>query len=616
MLTRLQRKSYLPQCLRRMRQVLQLLKLTLEEKKSLILSFVFTLFVAFFTYVFVNLVQPIIDEMLQLAPQASPEKTSLVAFVFKSLQVTKEQLMKLIPLLLVIVIFGKGLFTFLSSFFMKSIGHKVIKKLRDELFEHLVYQSSTFYDHKPTGELMSRLTNDVDKIQQAVSGSMGDLFQEVFILFALVIYIFITDWHLALASFVIAPLAVIPLAAFSRQLKKKGKLNQIKMSQIYNLLYESITGNKIVKAFTMEKFEIKKFFQATMSYFKTSLKLAWIGSLSSPFMEFLGGVVGAFILVVGTTRIAQGHISPGDFGSFVMAIFMMYTPIKRLSRANNVIQQGVACYERVQEILQNKPQIEDRLNAYPLPSIKGRVRFENVSFSYNETIHVLHNVDFEVMPNETVALVGLSGAGKTTIINLLSRFYDPSSGRIFIDGIDIREVTLSSLRSQIGLVTQELILFNDTARNNIAYGLEDISRDRIMKAAKAAKAHDFIEALPQKYEAVIGEKGALLSSGQRQRLAIARALLKDPPILILDEATSALDSESERLIQIALDNVMKNRTTFVIAHRLSTIRNADEILVVDRGRIAEIGTHEELCRKNGIYKKLYDLQFPEEKEEL
>ena len=598
-----------------MKELLKLLKLTLSEKKSLILSSVFTVFVAFFTYIFVNLVQPIIDEMLQLAPQTSSAKTSLMAFIIKYFHVTKEQLMWFIPLILVVVILGKGIFTFLSSFLMRSIGHRVVKKLRDELFGHLVYQSSDYFDHKATGELMSRLTNDVDKIQQALSGSMGDLIQEVFILFALVIYIFITDWRLALASFVIAPLAVIPLAAFSRQLKKRGKQSQIRMSQIYNLLHESITGNKIVKAFTMEKFEIKKFLQATFAYFKTSMKLAWIGSISSPFMEFMGGVVGAFILFVGTTRIAQGHISPGDFGSFVMAIFMMYTPIKRLSRANNTIQQGVACYERVQEVLQERPQIEDHPRAFPLPPVKGRVKFENVSFSYNEVRPVLHNMDFEVLPHETAALVGLSGAGKTTIINLISRFYEPSSGRITIDGIDIRQVKLESLRSQIGLVTQELILFNDTVRNNIAYGLEDIRPDKIIKAAKAAKAHDFIEELPEGYNAIIGEKGSLLSSGQRQRLAIARALLKDPPILILDEATSALDSESERLIQIALANVMKDRTVFVIAHRLSTIRNADKILVVDRGRITELGTHEELCRKDGIYKKLYDLQFPEEKEE-
>jgi subfamily B ATP-binding cassette protein MsbA len=599
-----------------MKEVLKLLKLTLSEKKTLILSFVFSVFVAFFTYVFVNLVQPIIDEMLRLAPPTPSAKTSLMAFIFKYFHVTKEQLMWFIPLILVIVILGKGIFTFLSSFFMKAIGHRVVKKLRDELFGHLVYQSSDYFDYKPTGELMSRLTNDVDKIQQAVSGSMGDSIQEIFTLFALVIYIFVTDWRLALASFVIAPLAVIPLAAFSRQLKKKGKVSQIRMSQIYNLLHESITGNKIVKAFTMERFEIKKFFQATLDYFKTSMKLAWIGSLSSPFMEFMGGVVGAFILFVGTTRIAQGHISPGDFGSFVMAIFMMYTPIKRLSRANNTIQQGVACYERIQEVLQEKPQIIDHPHAFPLPPVKGRVRFENVSFSYNEVRPVLHSMDFEVLPHETVALVGLSGAGKTTIINLLSRFYDPNSGRITIDGIDIRQVKLESLRSQIGLVTQELILFNDTVRSNIAYGLEDFNLDKIVKAAKAAKAHEFIMELPEGYDAIIGERGSLLSSGQRQRLAIARALLKDPPILILDEATSALDSESERLIQVALANVMKNRTVFVIAHRLSTIRNANKILVVDRGRIAELGTHQELCRKNGIYKKLYDLQFPEEKEEV
>lgn len=600
-----------------MKEIFQLFKLTLGEKKRLILAFIFSSIAAFFTYVFVDLVQPIIDQMfLQQAPQASAGKTGLMGFVFQRLRTSEEQFMWLIPVLLVIVIFGKGLFTFLSSFFMKSIGHKVIKKLRDKLFGHMIYQSSDFFDYKPTGELMSRLTNDVDKIQQAVSGSMGDFMLAIFILFALLVKIFITDWKLALLSFVIAPLAVIPLVLFSHQLKKKGMQNQKKMAQIYNLLHETITGNKIVKAFTMEKFEIKKFFRATMSYFKTSIKLAWTGSLSSPFMEFMGGVLGAFILVVGTARITRGYMSPGDFGSFIMAIFMMYTPIKRLSRANNTIQQGVACYERIEEILHSKPQIEEHPHAYPLPPIKGRVKFENVSFSYNEMMPVLRDVDFEVMPDETVALVGLSGTGKTTIINLLSRFYEPTSGRITIDGIDIREVSLSSLRSQIGLVSQELILFNDTVRNNIAYSLEEISLDRIKEAAKAAEAHDFIMKLPQKYDTNIGEKGTLLSSGQRQRLAIARALLKDPPILILDEATSALDSESERLIQIALANVMKNRTTFVIAHRLSTVRNADKIFVVDKGQIAEIGTHEELCRKNGIYKKLYDLQFLEEEEGL
>ncbi len=598
-----------------MKEIFQLFKLTLGEKKRLSLAFVFSSFVAFFTYVFVNLVQPIIDKMfLKHAALTSGGKEGLIGFVFKKVRAAEEQFIWLIPLLLVIVIFGKGLFTFLSSFFMKSIGYKVGKKLRDDLFGHIVYQSSDFFDYKSTGDLMSRLTSDVDRIQVAVAGSMGDLIQEMFILLALLVYIFITDWRLALISFVIVPVAVIPLALFSRQLKKKGLLSQEKMAKIYNLLHETITGNKIVKAFTMEKFEIKKFSQATLSYFKTSLKLALTGSLTSPFMEFLGGVVAAFVLVLGATRIVQGHISPGDFVSFVVAIFYSYTPIKRLSRANNSIQQGVACYERIQEILNSKSQIVEHPKAYPLPPVKGSVKFENVSFGYNEMMPVLQEVSFEVMPTETVALVGLSGAGKTTIINLLSRFYDSTSGKITIDGIDIREVSLSSLRSQIGLVSQELILFNDTVRNNIAYGLEEISLDKIKEAAKAAKAHDFIMKLPKEYETIIGEKGTLLSSGQRQRLAIARALLKNPPILILDEATSALDSESERLIQIAVANLMKNRTTFVIAHRLSTVRRVDKIFVLDKGGITEIGTHKELCRKDGIYKKLHDLQFLEEEE--
>jgi len=600
-----------------MKDIFQLLKLTLQEKRKLMLSLVFMIFVGFFTYVFVNLVQPIVDKMFglgQKVPVETLEKARFLDFIFHN--VNEERIIHLVPLLLIIALFGKGLFTFLSSFSMKSIGLKVSKKLRDDLSEHIMYQSNDYFDRMATGELLSRLTNDVDKIQEAVAGSMGDFIRETFVLLALLVGIFFFDWHLAMVAIIITPLAVIPLAVFSRELKKRGRINQIRMADIYRTLHESITGNKIVKAFTMEKFELGKFFRATNNYLKTSIKLAWIWSLSSPFMEFLGGVVGAFILFVGTTRITQGFISPGDFGAFVVALFYMYTPIKKISQANVVIQQGIASYERIREVLESKPRVVEHDRVHPLPPVKGHVRFENVSFCYNENFSVLRGVDFDILPKEKVALIGLSGAGKTTIVNLISRFYEPTSGRILIDGIDIRDVSLSSLRKQIGLVTQELILFNDTVKNNIAYGLEETPREKIIDAAKAAEAHDFISDLPDGYETQIGEKGGLLSIGQRQRLAIARALLKNPPVLVLDEATSALDSEAERFIQVALNNVMKDRTTFVIAHRLSTIRNSDKILVLDRGKIAEIGSHRELYRRNGIYRKLYDLQFPEEKEML
>lgn len=600
-----------------MKDILALFRLARREKKLLTLSFFCSAFVAFFTYAFVNLVQPIMDKLFQLSPgQAGPQKARFMDSVFRALGINETQLVRLLPLLVLVVIFGKGLFTFLSSYFMKGVGHRVVKGLRDDLFTHLVYQSNSFFDRMPTGDLMSRLTNDVDKIHQAISGSMADFIEELFILLALLVGVFVIDVRLAVVSFVITPLAVIPLALFSRQLKKKSLVGQRKMSEIYGLLHEAITGNMIIKAFTSEEFEIKKFLRATASYFRTNMKLAWIGSLSSPFMEFIGGVVGAFILYVGTRRITQGAISPGDFGAFVMALFMMYTPINRLNRANNVIQQAVACHQRVQELLAEAPQIQDAPTAYPLPSIQGRVTFDRVSFCYNETRPTIVDISFEVGRNETAAFVGLSGAGKTTIINLISRFYEQTSGTIMIDGIDVREITLASLRSQLGLVTQETILFNDTVRNNVAYGLGDVPFERIVEAAQAAQAHEFITALPQGYDTPIGERGGLLSSGQRQRLAIARALLKNPPILILDEATSALDTESESLIQIALANVMKGRTTLVIAHRISTIRNADRIFVVDCGRIAESGRHEELYGLNGIYRKLYDLQFPEGEEAI
>ncbi len=596
-----------------MKQVFQLLKLTLEQKGRLALSFMFTVFVAFFTYAFVNLVQPIMDFMFNMSSGGIPDKKRFIDVVINILGVSLEQLVDYLPLILVIVIFGKGFFTFLSDYFMKSIGLTVVKNMRDDLFSHLIYQSSGFFDHRATGELMSRLTSDVDKIQEAVSGSAKDLMQELFILIALLIGIFFIDWKLALASFIITPLAAVPLAVFSLKLKKTGRVNQIRMAAIFSLLHETITGNKIVKAFNMENFEMKKFFRRTKDYFKSSLRLAWLGSLSSPFMEFLGGVVGAFILYVGTDRIAQGEISAGDFGAFVMAIFMMYTPIKRLSRANNKIQQGVACHERVQEVLKERPVVSSRPGAFELPRVKGEIIFDHITFGYDGTGKVLNDINFKVEPFQMAALVGLSGSGKTTIINLLSRFYDPDQGKITIDGYDICDVSLDSLRSQIGLVTQELILFNDTVKNNIAYGRDDISLDKIIETAKIAEAHDFILRLPQGYDTFVGEKGGLLSSGQKQRLSIARALLKDPPILVLDEATSALDSESEKLIQNALNNVMKNRTTLVIAHRLSTIRDADKILVLDDGRIRETGTHAQLLKQGGLYRKLYELQFPQEK---
>lgn len=599
-----------------MREILRLLNITLKEKRRLILFFLFSMGVAFFTYVFINLVQPILDNMLNVPSQAVTQKTRLMDFIFQKFHIAQEDIYWFLPVLVVFVLFGKGLFTFLSTLVMKIIGHRASKKIRDELFEHLVYQSLDYFDQRSTGVIMSRVTSDVDKIQQAVSGSMGDFIREFLVLLSLLLYIFYTDWRLAIVAFVITPLAALPLAIFSRKLKKRGKRSQAKMAEIYEQLYESITGGKIVKAFTMEKFELKKFYNATKNFFKASMQLARIESLSSPFMEVLGGAVGAFVLWVGMRRITEGYISAGDFASFVVAIFYSYTPIKKLSQANNVIQQGVASYERIQDIVQSKPKITDHPKAYPLPPVKGKIAFKNVSFSYNEARPVLYDVSFEIHPTELAAVVGLSGSGKTTIINLLSRFYEATSGEILIDDINICEVTAASLRSQIGLVTQELILFNDSVCNNIAYGLEGLPLERIIGAAKAAMAHDFIQELPEGYNTQIGERGALLSSGQKQRLAIARALLKNPPILILDEATSALDSESERLIQIALTNVMKDRTTLVIAHRLSTIRNADKILVVDKGKIVEAGTHEELCQMDGIYKKLYDLQFPEEKEGL
>jgi subfamily B ATP-binding cassette protein MsbA len=605
----------------------RLLRLTLHERRYVALSFLATLFVALFSSAFVYLVQPIIDNMwmspAQQAAQAQrmaadgaggTARTRVMDLLWKALGVASDDIRRVLPWVVLAVLFGKSLFTFLASFFMKAVGNKVVKSLRDRLYGHILYQSTSFYDAATTGDLMSRLTNDVDRIQQAVGTAMSDLVEEAIVMVGYLVAMLLIDWKLALMAFVLTPLAVLPMAAFSRQLKKQGRRSQLKMSEIYNHIHETVSGHRIVKAFTTEPFELRRFLKASYRYFRINLKLAWISSLSSPFMEFVGGLVGAFILVIGSRRISAGYISAGDFAAFALAIFSLFTPIKRLTRAQNVVVQATACLDRVEEILNVPRQVQEKDGAYPLPPVQGRVRFEAVRFAYRPDRPVLHDISFEVEPRQTVALVGFSGAGKTTIINLLARFYEPTAGRVLIDGIDVRDVTLPSLRSQIGLVTQDIVLFNDTVRGNIAYGLEDVPLDKIQAAAEAAECHRFITELPKGYETVIGERGGLLSVGQRQRLAIARALLKNPPILILDEATSSLDSESERLIQKALARIMRDRTTFVIAHRLSTIRNADMILVIEKGRIAEAGSHEKLLRKHGVYRMLYDLQFAQDEE--
>ena len=435
--------------------------------------------------------------------------------------------------------------------------------------------------------------------------------RETLTLVGLLAVVFYQDWEMATLSLLLIPVAAVPLVYFGRKVKKRGIQSQETIGDLGNFMSESAMGNKIVKAYNMEEFEINKFRQLNQKHFRINAKIALAYSLSAPIMDIIGGLVAAGLFTVGMHRISQGTLSPGQFTSFLTALFLMYSPIKRLSQAHNDYQQGKAGYERVQQIIGTENPIRDRSSAVEMKSARGEVEFKDVHFAYQPDVPVLKNISFLARPNEMVALVGASGSGKTTIMNILLRFYDPESGEILIDGRDFRSITLKSLREHIGLVTQDVFLFNDTILNNIAYGRKRYSEADVAQAAAVARAADFIAELPLKYETVVGERGIFLSNGQRQRISIARAVLKHPQILIFDEATSSLDSESEKLIQEAMADVMKNRTTFVIAHRLSTIIEADNILVIENGEIKESGNHRELLKKRGLYYSLYNLQFPE-----
>jgi len=514
----------------------------------------------------------------------------------------------LLPVLVVLVYILQGVFRYVSTYIMNYIGQRAVMDIRNTLYRHLQSLSLKFYKRSSTGTLMSRLTNDVLMMQQAVSSHLGDMIRETLVIIALLGVIFYRDWKLALVSIAILPAAVILLTRVGGKLRRLSKRGQEKMADISDILQETFTGVRIVKAFGMENREIERFAERNKSYFKTMMRGVKYDALVPPFMEMLGAIGVAVIIFYGGMRVQNGIMTTGEFFSFLTALVLIYAPIRRLSKINNRVQQSLGAAERIYELLEVEPDVTDAPDASTVEKFQHGIRFRDVSFKYDSQ-PVLENIDLEVPRGKTVAIVGLSGAGKSTLVDLIPRFYDATEGAVELDGVDIRRLTRSSLRGIIGIVSQDIFLFNDTVANNIAYGKPRASEDEIIAAAEAAYAHQFIMEMPENYNTMIQERGSRLSVGQRQRIAIARAILKDPPILILDEATSSLDSESEMMVQKALENLMRDRTTFVIAHRLSTILNSHQIIVLDNGRIAESGAHSELLEKGGIYSRLYRTQF-------
>ena len=509
--------------------------------------------------------------------------------------------------------FAKGVGAYISGYLMTDVGQRIVRDIRDRLFRHILGQSAAFFSVNTSGRLMSRITNDVAQVQRAVSETIGDLLRESFALLFFAGALFYYDARLALVCLTGAPLIVYPLVRLGQRVRRTTRRSQEALEQMSHVSAEAFTGHRIVKAFGAEDRETAKFERASDHYYRTSIKVSSALSALPPLMEFIGGIAFVTALWYGSESIAAKRLSTGEFVAFITALFMMYGPAKKLSRVNADLQQARAAGERIFEILETHSEVTEAPAAATLPPFSGAVAFSNVCFSYgNADAATLRGVTFTVRAGQTLAIVGRSGAGKTTLVNLIPRFYDVTDGAITIDGHDLREVTLASLRSQIGIVTQETVLFDDSVSANIAFGRPTATQEEIEAAARAAHAHEFIVTLDRGYETLIGERGQRLSGGQRQRLAIARALLRDSPILILDEATSSLDAESEMLVQDALTNLMLNRTSFVIAHRLSTVRRADAIIVVEKGVVVETGTHDDLMARGGAYAKLYDLQLLDE----